>query len=257
MAIMTLHSATGAPGVTTTALGLAWQWGRPVLVVEADLAGSSILTGFLRGEQPPAEGVLALSKATIRSQSWQLSQHTIRLADAVWLLPGAQSPTQAHGMSPAWPQMMSALRAHEATGADVLIDCGRTLHPHADPRAVLWQEADQRVVLTRTRAPEAIAAARLARALVDGEDTSGVGRTSLAVIRHGDYGVREVTGLARAPRCGTLPWSPRTAAVFSDGSRARGRRVSRSVLGVALRQTARTLQARVRDRAEYLHGATP
>ncbi len=39
--IITLVSASGAPGVTTTAIGLAVRWPRPVVLVEADPKGGS------------------------------------------------------------------------------------------------------------------------------------------------------------------------------------------------------------------------
>jgi cellulose biosynthesis protein BcsQ len=50
MAVIALASAAGSPGVTTTAVGLAFSWPRPVLLVEADPTGSSgFLAGFFRG----------------------------------------------------------------------------------------------------------------------------------------------------------------------------------------------------------------
>lgn len=51
MAIITLTSASGSPGVTTTALGLALVWPRPVVLVEADpTGGSALLAGYWRGQ---------------------------------------------------------------------------------------------------------------------------------------------------------------------------------------------------------------
>ena len=47
MAVVALASASGSPGVTTTALGLALLWPRPVLLVEADPTGGSRLAGRL------------------------------------------------------------------------------------------------------------------------------------------------------------------------------------------------------------------
>ena len=41
MAIVCLASASGSPGVTTTAVGMAFSWPRPVLLVEADPTGGS------------------------------------------------------------------------------------------------------------------------------------------------------------------------------------------------------------------------
>ena len=50
MAVIVLASASGAPGVTTTALGLAMTWSRPVVLVDADpVGGSAILAGYCRG----------------------------------------------------------------------------------------------------------------------------------------------------------------------------------------------------------------
>ena len=50
MAVIALGSAAGSPGVTTSALGLALTWPRPVLLIEADpTGGSAILAGFFRG----------------------------------------------------------------------------------------------------------------------------------------------------------------------------------------------------------------
>ena len=46
MAVVCLTSASGSPGVTATAVGLAFCWPRPVLLVEADpTGGSGILAG--------------------------------------------------------------------------------------------------------------------------------------------------------------------------------------------------------------------
>ena len=40
MAVITLTSATGAPGVTTAALGLALTWPRDVLLVDRSTRGA-------------------------------------------------------------------------------------------------------------------------------------------------------------------------------------------------------------------------
>ena len=49
MALIVLTSAAGSPGVTTTAVGLALTWPRPVLLVEADpTGGSAVLAGYFR-----------------------------------------------------------------------------------------------------------------------------------------------------------------------------------------------------------------
>ena len=63
MVMITFASASGAPGVTSTALALASSWPRRVLLVEADPSGSSaLLAGFWRGSRDHT-GVVDLVKA--------------------------------------------------------------------------------------------------------------------------------------------------------------------------------------------------
>lgn len=63
MSTLVLTSASGAPGVTTTALGLTLAWPEPCLLVDADRAASqAVLAGHLRGEAATA-GVEALLQA--------------------------------------------------------------------------------------------------------------------------------------------------------------------------------------------------
>ena len=64
MAVIALGSAAGSPGVTTSALGLALTWPRPVLLIEADpTGGSAMLAGFFRGTTPHTAGLIDLAWA--------------------------------------------------------------------------------------------------------------------------------------------------------------------------------------------------
>jgi hypothetical protein len=64
MSLIVLASASGSPGVTTTALGLALGWPRPALLVEADpTGGSAIAAGYLRGSVVPPEAMIELAMA--------------------------------------------------------------------------------------------------------------------------------------------------------------------------------------------------
>ena len=68
MSLIVLTSASGSPGVTTTALGLALGWPRPAVLVEADpTGGSAIAAGYLRGEVVPPEAMIDLALAQQRS----------------------------------------------------------------------------------------------------------------------------------------------------------------------------------------------
>ena len=64
MALIVLTSASGSPGVTTAALGLALTWHRPVLLVEADpTGGSALLAGYFRGQSTPTQTLIDLAFA--------------------------------------------------------------------------------------------------------------------------------------------------------------------------------------------------
>jgi len=64
MSIISLTSAKGAPGVSTTALAMALSWPRPVILIEADVAGSSsYLAGYLQGQTPHDRGLVDLAMA--------------------------------------------------------------------------------------------------------------------------------------------------------------------------------------------------
>ena len=62
MVLIVLASASGSPGVSTTALGLTLNWHRPVLLVDADPTGSSaVFAGYFHGTQEPTGGLINLA----------------------------------------------------------------------------------------------------------------------------------------------------------------------------------------------------
>ena len=64
MAMLLLVSPGGAPGLTTTALGLAMSWPRDVILIAADpCPGRAIESGFLAGRIPPRAGLIGLAAA--------------------------------------------------------------------------------------------------------------------------------------------------------------------------------------------------
>lgn len=254
MSLITFCSASGSPGVTTSALGVAMHWGRRVLIVEADVAGSDILTGHLRGEVRPHGGIMALALARSRSQSWAIDDYLLPLTNSVDVLTGIDNPAQARGLGSFWPDLRASLTALESAGTDVLIDLGRMSLPDSDPRWPLIEAADLRLVLTRTRATEAIATARLARQFADDDRAtqSVFARTAMIVIKNGTYGVREVSSLAAVPRVATLPWDPTPARALSDGAAGPKSKFLPSRLDRAIASAARAIDARVQARSEQL-----
>jgi len=155
MAVVAFASAKGAPGVTTSTLALAFAWHRPVLVVEADMTGSSsVLSGFLRGTTDQSRGLVGLS-VSARQHGFTdqgLWEQCLRLAEERYLLPGIADPAQAAALSSAWPSIAVLLAELEAAGVDVLVDAGRVGTAYA-PMSLL-RAADAAVLVSGTRLPD-------------------------------------------------------------------------------------------------------
>ena len=152
MAVVVLTSAGHAPGVTTTALGLALAWPRPVLLVDADRTPTqAVLAGYLRGEHPGQRGLGRLLQAVRerRGIAEVLDDETIELPPLLAsdepprLLPGFPHPGVVDLFATAWPDLMAALTARDG---DVLIDAGR-IGAEGLPAAVT-QRADLVLVVT-------------------------------------------------------------------------------------------------------------
>lgn len=152
MAVIALTSASGSPGVTTTALGMALLWPRPVLLVEADpTGGSGLLAGYFRGTREYVGGLieLALTSSTIHDGLAALSQ---RIAGTgVSFVAGTRSHTQAPALRDLWRPLSDELADLESTGQDVIVDAGR-LGLAGSPEPLL-ANADLTLILTRTTLP--------------------------------------------------------------------------------------------------------
>ena len=215
MALITLASASGSPGVTTTALGLALSWPRPVVLVEADpTGGSALLAGYWRGQvnQP---GLLDLVMA---------DRHGV-LADAlprmvlgiegteVSVLVGTKSHEQAAGLVRLWDPLLGVLRS--LPGQDVIVDAGR-LGLEASPRPLI-AFSDVTLLVTQSSL-RALAAARswaerLAADVMPGHEVK--------LVLTGEGNPDRAGEVARAlglPVAASIEWDPRRAAVFADGA---------------------------------------
>ncbi|MCW3159395.1 hypothetical protein [Micropruina sonneratiae] len=131
MAIIVLASAGHAPGVTTTALGLALTWPREVLLVDADRTPTqAVLAGYLRGERPGQHGLGRLLQAVRerRGVDEVIDGETLELppllagARPARFLPGFPHPGIVGLFGAAWADLAGAL---SATEGDVLVDAGR------------------------------------------------------------------------------------------------------------------------------------
>ena len=131
MAVVVLASAGHAPGVTTTALGLALTWPRSALLVDADRTPTqAVLAGYLRGAHPGQHGLGRLLQAAReqRPLAEVVDAELLELPPvpatgrAARFLPGFPHPGVVGLFGATWPDLMAVLAARPG---DVLIDAGR------------------------------------------------------------------------------------------------------------------------------------
>src|SRR4051794_19569612 len=165
MALIVLASASGSPGVTTTALGLTFSWHRPVLLVDADPTGASaVFAGFFRGCQEPTGGLINLALAQREGTLVDALPREALILDpsepaerSAWFLPGIRGHEQAPSLLPLWEPLAEQLKALERNGQDVIVDAGRLgLTGWAQP---LIAASDLTLLVTRNSLP-ALAGAR-------------------------------------------------------------------------------------------------
>jgi cellulose biosynthesis protein BcsQ len=264
MATIFLCSVAGSPGVTTTAVGLAEAWPRPVILVEADPSKpSSVIPGFMQGQLDNTRGLLPLAVQAQRQgltndifwdQLVPLAQDLERAEGErrKFLLPGMSNVAAAKGMTGLWAELAIVLSQQSDSGVDVIVDAGR--FAAGDARTPLAQMADSVLVLARPTLPDLAAldgqigdlGETLAR--VGHEDRLGLVLMEGAV---GNYGSREIERYLKVPTIGKIGWDPTNAAVYSLGI-AKARGFKRSGLVSAMTALAASTDAQIRDRTQRL-----
>lgn len=257
MTVISLTSAKGAPGVTTSAVALALVWPRPVLLVEADVAGgSSILAGYFQGNQRHDRGLIDLAAA---HRQGRLSEglHEASLAfpnSNARFIPGLATPTQAGTMERLWEPIAAVLRGLESTGTDVIVDAGRL--GAAGAPTPLIREADVTLLVTRTNLP-AVAATRARAAVLRQElEARGTGEDALWMLLVGEgqpFSKREVKSAVNLPEAATIAWDPVNAEVVSLGKTpANPKKWEASTFVRSARAAASEIDSIVRGRRERL-----
>ena len=111
---MAVVGAKGAPGATASVLALALRWPRPVLVLDADLAGGDVAAGWLAGRVGLDRGLLSFAAATRHATTAtpaELGSHVVTVPDApgVMVLPGLAHGGQAGGLDGyLWARLLAA-----------------------------------------------------------------------------------------------------------------------------------------------------
>ncbi|MBG0716864.1 hypothetical protein G3N18_02020 [Microbacterium sp. 2C] len=165
MAVITLTSVSGSPGVSTAALALGVHWPRPVVVIEADTnAVTSAMPGFFRSNLLPELGgidkvQLAYSRGVLTREDLLDPERFLAIAvhelppiksapipaippgHKLWVVPGFFHLGIADGVSGLWVRLPELLRSLSEAGIDVIIDLGRL--GRDDVRMPLIDTSDQ------------------------------------------------------------------------------------------------------------------
>lgn len=250
MAVIALASASGSPGVTTTALGLALSWRRPVLLVEADpTGGSGLLAGFFRGAREYDAGLIELALSPLRVADALAEVVRPINGSRASFVAGTRSHSQATGLAGLWEPLADALAELETTGQDVIVDAGR-LGLSGSPEHLL-ATADLTLLLTRSTLPALAAARSWAESARRG--ALEWRHPAVALVGEGQpYRAGEVTKVLDLPVVVTVADDPESAAVYHRGAPP-ARRFETSPLTRSLLAAAESIQAHVaRTRFELL-----
>lgn len=255
MAVIALASVSGSPGVTTTALGLALSWPRPVLLVEADpTGGSSVLAGYFRGTREYDGGLIELA-LTASDLGDALADVAIPIeGTTVTFVAGTRSHTQAGALCDLWAPLAETLDVLETTGQDVIIDAGR-LGLHGSPQPLL-DASDLALLVSRTTLPNLSALRSWAEAFQ--RPPLDWHQSAVLLVDEGQpYSARDVTEAVKLPVLASLPLEPESAAVFSRGAPP-PKRFDSGSLHRALHATIASIHSAITHRRnELLTGARP
>ncbi len=278
MALVVVFSAGGSPGVSTTALALAFAWHRPVLLVDADPSGASaVFAGYLRGSQAPGGGLIRLALAQRDGDLAEVLPHETLVLDppshhpppdassaagagSVWFLAGIRDHRQAPSVVPLWEPLAEQLRAMDDQGQDVIVDAGR-LGVAGWPRELILA-ADLSLLMTRTSLPALAAARSYADMLREDFAALGGGHRvgimavdechrwpihQVAVSQVRPYTPRQIEKALQLPVVTTLPWAPEAAEVYSYGVRP-PRKFAGSTLVASYRAAAGAITGHITSR---------
>ena len=241
MSIIVLTSACGAPGVTTTTLGLAMTWNRPAIAIEADpVGGSSILAGYFRGFHEPTQSVvdllLALRNGRLAEQ-FPLNLVSVEGTD-VSVLPGPRSHAQARSALDLW-EPLSLIWKTLQSEMDILVDAGR-LGMESAPTPLL-RVADLVLLVTRSDLPSLAAARQWAEQVIENRKAHPESpEWKILLIGGGHpYTAHEVESVLGLPVISTLGLDARGASAYSAGVNVRRPRLNKDLVdcGRKVRET--------------------
>lgn len=253
MAILILTSTGGAPGVTTSAVGLALMWPRPVLLADCDPgAHQAVLAGYLAGQGSQGKGLLRVAEAhrdrrplreVVIDQSLPLtSEDTERRL----FLPGFAKVGSATHFGGVWGDLAETFDRLGDVDIDVIVDAGR-LGPAGLPGPLVERSA-MTVVVMRSQL-RAVMSSQVHLPLLHeqlGFSSAERRPLGLGVVGEGQpYAAAEISKALGLPVVAALAHDPVSAAHFSDG-RPRHRKFESAPLVKSLRQAATSLAESLR-----------
>lgn len=266
MAVIVLTCATGSPGVTTTALGLALTWPRHVLLADCDRdPGQAIQAGYLRGMDHGGRGLMALAHlhregALLAPELWRQTLPLIQHGDHQRrLLPGFTTAGASRLFEHVWGSLGEAFGLLDERGVDVLVDAGR-ISVNGLPLGLLGA-ADAVIVCVRSSL-RSLAAARIHLATLDEQlRAMATPRPSALAIIGPDrpYSAHEISAQFGKATWVEQAWDPKAAAVLSDGT-DEPRRFHESRYMGRYRTEAKALADRIsraREMTNSISGGTP
>lgn len=226
MAILLLASASGSPGVTTTALGLALCWPRDVLLVDADPHPShAVEAGYLGAGSDTGAGLADLAgahragtdlTAALWGQVIVLPGIDGNPSPTARYLPGFGHPAQPGLFTMIWPAIAASLAELGDAGIDVIVDLGR-MGPDSIP-AELCARAGAVGIVTRCGL-RPLAGLAVNSETVEAVSSRTAATVGLVAVGAGHiYSAREISVQFRMPVIAELIEDPRAAAVLSDGA---------------------------------------
>jgi MinD-like ATPase involved in chromosome partitioning or flagellar assembly len=235
VSLVALASAKGAPGVTSLALLLATSFmQRPVILVEADEAGSALAARF---RLDPDAGISTLYRRPFDSAALTNAVQSIDLGGSiapVQVVTSVSSEGRRERLAEYWAEF-----ARFAANDDeclYIVDCGR-IATDSPVRTVL-QSATAGIVVTKPNVEDVYHAEMLAQRL------SGAGNLHAVVVGAGAYRVSDVAEVLSVPVLAGLPEDGKAAAVLS-GLDAAGEKFSKLPMVKAVSKLTTAIDAQL------------
>lgn len=224
MSVIVLTGGPGAPGITTTALGLTLQWPGDVMLSDCDRdPAQAIPAGYLRGLDLRGRGLATLARLhrEARDFSPDLLGQTVPLTEndssARRFLPGFAQPGAVRLFDHIWPELAEAFETLDTKGMDVIVDAGR-LGREGLPVALL--EVADAIGFVLQSNLKSLAASRLYLPLLVEQVNSLTADRPLGLLITGPdrpYSAREITAQFGVSCWAQIPWAPHPAGVLSHG----------------------------------------